>query len=257
MGRRRREKALADALSRAALAGVSRGRQQTLLSVLSRIARRLLGLDARDAVRMIEERGPEATLRGLGRLARDVFAPRWREAMAPILEEVMDLAPVQTDRGNLPLSFDLQNRAMRDYFDGYMVRLSGEVTDTTVRRVTEAIREAQEEGLSVPETAERVRAKADDISASRANLIARQELQRSSKGAARIKAEQSGVVKTKTRYSAKDARVRPEHREIDGETVALGERYSNGEDYCGELDFACRCVDIFGVDMEAVRDGAA
>jgi uncharacterized protein with gpF-like domain len=229
-------------------AGRKEGRREGFLKVLTRIARRLFRQDANDAARMLREQGPERTLRTLGRLAEDVWAGRWREGMADVLEEIMDTALLRTKDGPVSLSFDLAIPTLNDYFEGYLVRLSGEVTDTTREKVTKAIREALDEGLSVPETAKRIEALGDEFGRSRANLVARQELQRASKGAAYIKAVGSGVVTTKSRLSSKDARVRPEHRRIDGETRTLDEPYSNGELWCGEQDFACRCTDIYGVE---------
>ncbi len=231
--------------------GRTEERERSLLSILARIARRLFGREVSEVSRAVSERGPDGAVRALGGLA-ETWAERWRDSFEPAIEEIYDSAPVQTDRGEASISFDLQNPAMEEYFRDYLVRFSTEVTEGTQQRVTDVIREAQKEGLSVPETAKRVEALGDKFSRTRANLVARQELQRSSKGAAYIKAKTSGVVTTKSRLSAKDARVRPEHREIDGETVGIDEEYSNGEQYCGEHDFACRCVDIYGVDTEAL-----
>lgn len=245
MGRKRQDERDAAIFALGARTGAARERQRGFLRRLLRIARRLFRAETQDLARMLSEQGPERTIRALGKL---ITAERWQDGFREAIEEIMDDAPIRTDRGNVSLSFDLQNPAMADYFEGYLVTFSEALVGTTRQKVTEVIREAQKEGLSVPDTAKRVEALGDDFDRSRANLVARQELLRSSKGAARIKAEASGIVTTKTRRSAKDSRVRPEHRAIDGETRPLNEPYSNGEQFCGQHDFACRCVDIYGVE---------
>lgn len=226
--------------------GQSEGREAGFLSVLSRIAKRLFKREASEVSRVVSDKGPDGAIRALGKLS-EAWAERWRDSFEAPLAEIADAAPVQTNRGEARLSFDLENSAMNEYFQDYLVTFSDEVTTGTRERVTETIREAQQEGLSVPDTAKRVRALGPEFGRTRANLVARQELQRSSKGSAFIKARESGVIATKSRLSAKDARVRQEHKDIDGETVGIGERYSNNELYSGELDFACRCVDIYGI----------
>lgn len=40
-----------------------------------------------------------------------------------------------------------------------------------------------------------------------------------------------------------DGRNRPEHREMDGQVVRWGERYSNGQMVPGETDWSCRCLE--------------
>lgn len=51
--------------------------------------------------------------------------------------------------------------------------------------------------------------------------------------------------KTKTRQEVGDARTRPSHRALMGETVPINDPYSNGEQYPGETDINCRGNNIF------------
>ncbi len=257
MGRRRRrqqERLLAEALARAAATGAEEGRREGLFSVLLRIARGLLLRDTQDAVRMLEERGPEATLRGLGRLARDVWEGRWRDALAPVLEEVMDTAPLQTDRGPVRLGFDLANPMNAEFFEGYRIRLSGQVTNTTREKLEAAIREGIEEGLSVPEVAEKVSQAGEEFAGYRSELIARTELHRAALESAEMQAKRSGVVDRKTWRATMDARTREEHRDLDGKSVRLEETWG-GRHPATEIN--CRCYVEYGIDMGAVRGEVA
>lgn len=259
MGRRReqrqREEALAALLLRQREAGRSEGSTSRFVSILSRVARRLLRLDAQDAVRMIEERGPEQAIRSLGQLARDVFSPRWKEALSPVLEDLFDSSPVPTDKGPANLSFDLSNDRIRDAFEDYVVNLSGNISETTRENITKDVQDGLERGLSVPEIASRVRDHSDEISPPRANLIARTEAVAGANRAALIKAKESGVVSGKRWLATKDSRTRPEHAALDGVEVGIDEPFPNGLQHPGEPN--CRCSTTFVVDMEAVNGRVA
>lgn len=255
MGRRRQERALEDALTRTLAAGMARGRQEGILSVLARIARRLLGLDTNDAVRMIEQDGPQAAVSGLSRLARDVWVGRWREGLSGALEAIMASATLPTDRGNVPLSFDLANPRTQEFFDSYTLRLAEQVTNTTREKLEAAIREGIEEGLSVPEVARKVAEAGEEFAGYRSELIARTELHRAAIESSEMQARGSGVVKTRTWVTADDERVRAEHRALDGTTVGIDEEFPGGLHPATEIN--CRCVLTYGIDMEAVRGEVA
>lgn len=261
MGRTRRqrqqqEKALEALLTRAAQAGVEQGRQESFLSILTRIARRLLLADARDAARMVLEEGPQTAIRRLGRLAGDVWAGRWQESLGPILEEVMDTTPLQTDRGPVRLGFDLASPALGEYFAGYVDRLGRDLSETSRGNAEKVIREATAEGLSVPDTADRLQERLGEINRSRAELISRNELHRASVSASEIQACNSGVVQSRTWLSSADERVRPAHRVLNGVTVGLDEEFPGGIRSPAE-EVACRCTLIFGINLDAVRRRAA
>lgn len=47
-----------------------------------------------------------------------------------------------------------------------------------------------------------------------------------------------------------DSRVRPEHEEMNGETVPYDQPYSNGEIYPGSLSYNCRCLERYSLARE-------
>ena len=51
-------------------------------------------------------------------------------------------------------------------------------------------------------------------------------------------------MKRKEWITSRDDRVRDEHMEMEGETVGLEERYSNGDDFVGESSINCRCSEL-------------
>ncbi len=256
MGNRRlQENALEEALTRTLAAGVERGRQEGILAVLARIARRLLGLDTTDAVRMIEQDGPQRALDGLSSLARDVWVGRWREGLAGALEAIMASATLPTDRGNVPLSFDLANPRTAEFFEGYTLRLAEQVTQTTREKLEAAIREGIEGGLSVPDVARKVSEVGEEFAGYRSELIARTELLNASRAESHMQATRSPVVSGKRWLTAGDSRVREEHRDLNGMVIGLDEEFPDEGQYPSKPN--CRCTLLYTVDVEAIRGEVA
>jgi SPP1 gp7 family putative phage head morphogenesis protein len=108
-----------------------------------------------------------------------------------------------------------------------------------VRRILEA---GLAENLSNDEIARNLRQFYDDGSPYKAMRIARTETTKGATHATIEAARQSGLVDMKQWITARDDRVRDEHAAMDGETVPLDGRFSNGLEGPGEPN--CRCVII-------------
>jgi SPP1 gp7 family putative phage head morphogenesis protein len=255
VGRKRQEKALEDALARALTVGVEAGRQRGLFAVLMRVVRSLLRRDVQDAVRMVEQDGPERTLRGLSRLVQDVWRSRWSDVLSPLLEAIMGEATLPTDRGPIRLGFDLTNPLTAEFFESYKIRLSEQVTETTREKLEAAIREGIEEGLSVPEVARKVSEVGEEFEGYRADLIARDQLHKAAIESSEMQAKRSGVVNTQTWRGTLDSRERPEHVALEGVTVGIDEEFPGGIHPKSEI--ACRCFIVYGINLDAVRGEVA
>lgn len=255
--RRKQEEQLATALASQRLTGRREGAQAEREALIEQTAAALLRDDVAAAAALVEEHGAEKAVPLIAVAAREAWTSKWRERLAPFVLRVMQDADLITDKGPVKLGFDVKNPKLAAYFDGYMAELSGGVTDTTRGQVTDAIRKGLDEGEGIPQIANRIRQAGDEFSGYRSKLIARDQTLKASRGASYLQAKQSGVVKSKTRRSAGDSRVRPEHRAIDGETVPINEPYSNGEMVSGDQSVQCRCVDIYQIDTEALRGRVA
>lgn len=247
---RREQEQVERLLEKAALEGARAGARATLRRVMASRARELLRADYEAAESIVARLGLTATL---SRLA-DLFLPgsvrRWIEGLRPV---IADVAAAATDPKSdaLGVSFDVRNPAMADFLDSYTSQLADTLSETTYGQVMDVVRQAQGDGLSVPDASKLLRNKAGIETRRRADLIARNELLRTSKGASYLQAAQSGLVRAKTHRHSHDERVREEHR--FEETVPIDEPYSNGEMWSGQLSVSCRCVDIFEVDFEALE----
>lgn len=227
------------------------GESLALLRIIASAARRVLRADYEAAREIVERVGIARALSELAELFLPGSVERWRERMRPVITDVVTAA-TEPKEEVLGVSFDERNPRMAEFLETYVSELAGRVSQTTHDQVVEVIREAQDEGLSVPKTAERIRERSDIESRRRAELIARNELQRTSKGASWVQALESGVVSGKRRHEMDDLKTRPEHRELDGEERAIDEPYSNGELWAGQLDINCRGWDEFLIDFDAL-----
>ncbi len=224
--------------------GFLKGQGAALRAALEERARELLKDDLRAIRAILVSVGLSGAATEVGKAD---WAGRWKRGLKGLL---LRAAKESTKPREEALgSFDPEDDPeAKDWFEGYVVKLADDVTETTKEKVTDILREAQRNGLSMDEAAGLIDASFDEISPGRARRIARTELGRASKGAAFFQAKRSGLAITKTRRSMRDDRVRDEHRDIDGETVPVEARYSNSERFCGELSINCRCRDLYAVN---------
>lgn len=220
------------------------------------VAESLIRQDVEESAELVQAHGRGA-LALIEEAAKTSWIARWVAAIAPLILRVMRSAKLPTDRGPIEVGFDVQNPRLKAYFRDYVVELSGNVAETTREQVTRAIQEGLGGGESVPKIADRVRAAGEEFGPSRANLIARNETLKASKGASSIQARESGVVKSRTWRDSGDSRVRPEHKLLDGVTVGIDEPYPNGEMVPGENTVNCRCSERYSIDYEALRGRTA
>lgn len=247
---RRAERQLEEALASQRLSGRREGAASEREALLISIASRLFSEETGEVAAELERSGFREALAFIAERV-SVWASRWIERLsAPLLRQMQD-APMVTDRGPVKLSFSLANPRLKDYFDGYLVELSTQITSTTQEKLTSIIREASEEGYSVPETAKRIRELGEDFGKARSELTARDQLHKASIGASEIQARESGVVSTQTWRDSDDFRVRPEHKELDGVTVGIDEEFPEGKH--PKTEIACRCYIEYGIDMAALE----
>lgn len=214
----------------------------------------------RDAILAIASR----TLRP-GRKDDDPFAPADPETVREMIREVarhMDLeAAVQWRAGMEPLtsatarraveriaaqvgvSFDLLQPGLLEYVQKEAAWLVTQVTDTTKQAIRDALAAGLLEGEGIPALTKRIQ-ESGAFARSRAELIARTETVRATTGsqleALRTHAAISGDRFNKRWLTARDSRVRDEHRAMEGETKDLEEAFSNGEMHPSSPN--CRCA---------------
>jgi HK97 family phage portal protein len=128
------------------------------------------------------------------------------------------------------------------------------IVTTTRTAIKDQIAQALEANETSIDLAKRIRNLYDvwegsTLDTPRALLIARTEVGRAAnygtlEGSLQV-SESLGVQTTKSWITSRDARVRDEHKALDGETVGANERFSNGLEYPSDPN--CRCVMAFQI----------
>lgn len=89
MGRKRQERALEQALTKALATGIQLGRRKALEDALELTARKLFEDESQMVLALLQEGTPEQVLEALPRLREKVMEPRWNEVMRPLLAQVI------------------------------------------------------------------------------------------------------------------------------------------------------------------------
>jgi hypothetical protein len=149
------------------------------------------------------------------------------------------------------LSFTLDNPRARDAVLRRVNKLTGNVTETTLQRIRDVVRESMAEGKGVTEITRRIREDAfsGDVTTSRARTIARTESVGSLNEGQYLAATERGVMQSKRWLSQNDGRVRESHANADNDNwIGLAGVFSNGLRYPhdpsapAEEVINCRCT---------------
>lgn len=120
------------------------------------------------------------------------------------------------------------------------------VNDTVKRLVNEGLAAGIKDGETVLQLADRVR-NVYNMATGRSLMIARTETTGAVNGGSQLYYEEEGV-KQKKWLTSHDEHVRETHRQIDGQTVPLGQKFDNGLMFPGDMDgeakdiVNCRCT---------------
>ena len=214
-----------------------------------------------ESLRRNDSQPPWTDQRALDRAVReaasDVFdRPYWadytRDALEAPLAAVYDAGATMTADA-LGLSFDVFDDAVTDLMRARLDDLAGQITDTTYEVIrTELLAEGVAGGESIPDLADRIKARFEDLATWRAETIARTEAVGGHNAASRTAAVESGVVTRRRWLATRDTRTRDTHVSLDGHTTeGLEDAYPNGcmfpGDPAGPADETvnCRCVETF------------
>ena len=239
---RRQQRELAEELEESQERAARRGIRAGVGRVLRAVARRILGLEVSEVAEVAEAGGD--ALGFAAEASRGRWRDRWLASLEPVIEEAVSAASEPLMEA-LDEPFSLENPAMRELFSSYVVRLSEQLPQTTADDLTKVIRDAQSAGLSNPQTAARIREVMPDITQRRATLIARDQNHKVSILAQEWQMQASSVEITEREWlSAQDERVRPLHRELNGQARAFGESFAPGV-FSPADEIQCRCTLLY------------
>ena len=192
----------------------------------------------------------------------------WKRTMEdvyiPMLEYFgqQEFEAIAEEKGTGPSAkkqFDAFNERIQEWLGEHAAEQATFVLNTTKETMQRIFTEAQREGLTVDELAEKITERfggwaepMEDVDFSRAMMIARTESTMASgkagfEGAIQAR-DEFNLTMTKTWISSRDSRVRTDHDIMDGETVPLDGSFSNGLDFPGDPSgpadevINCRCT---------------
>lgn len=189
------------------------------------------------------------TNRKTGKLHRLILATAATEGLAPF-----------------GISYDIRAPTSLAILEAYAARIRATIGDAIAEQVTEAIRDGYAAGSSVARVSRDIQSRVDSISKVRADMLARSDLNGISNAGSMLAAIISGAAATKTWLSAGDDRVRPDHEDADGQTVAIGDPFDVGGEsamYPGDpnlswdLSANCRCTLTYGEPLTASAERVA
>lgn len=217
-------------------------------------ANRLLANDANEVEKIVRNnlveakakgRNADSVMRAVLGYIRGTSEPAWAKASQPAVQIATERATavIAADVG---VSFNLLHPHVVKFAREETAFLVKGVSATTIDGIQAVLSAGIEAGKSTATIAREI-AESGSFAPSRARLIARTESTRASNGgpveSLKSYGKASGRRYTKTWADAGDARVRDEHRAMDGETVDIDEKFSNGLAYPSEPN--CRCAVIF------------
>lgn len=183
----------------------------------------------------------------------DELDPLWRAKVKQVGNE--SLSEVDSSGDN---TFNMPNPAVVAHLKEFSgTRITGMVNETTRQQLQDQLSEGFSNGEGIKELAERVQSVFDTADKSRAELIARTEVTRSSNFASLEGYKQSGIVTTKQWVATQDQDMRDSHAELgDMEPINVNDDFEiegqkgqyPGSFGSAEMDCNCRCTIAPGVD---------
>ena len=223
--------------------------------VVSKKVLPLYEAEAKAIEKAIKGKKPEKLLAAASS-AIDAGSPEWEKVLtavsAALIEDfgneiAEDLGAEKSDKpAKAKWAFDPMSSAARAWIVKHGAQSIKTILATNLGDVKRVILAGMDEKLTTTQIARNLRTFYSDHSPFKAMRIARTETSHAAGFGQREAAKQSGVVKKKTWLTSRDDRVRDSHAAMEGETVDLDKRYSDGSMYPGEQDIMCRCVESYG-----------
>lgn len=168
---------------------------------------------------------------------------RLRKKLIPLIETSSESA-IRRLAAKVGVAFDVLLEGLGDFVNVRSVFLAEKMGETTGGAVTRAMSKAAQEGDLILDIARRLE-ELPEFDRARAVKVARTETTAVLNGAQRasmssFQADNPDVQVMKTWLTALDARVRPAHRELHGDQIAIDDTFENGLTEPGEPN--CRCT---------------
>jgi hypothetical protein len=180
----------------------------------------------------------------VGRIIQTTYEVAAREFAKPFYEKA-------AERGMVTKDFDNFLRFMAGFIGTVGAIKVSQISDTTEDQIRQAINAGVAEGLSLPQIAAEIRARAPQIASVRSAVIARTETHSAAMWAQVEAVRETGLELRKEWVAAQDERTRIDHSSADGQIVGFDESFEIGGELLAfpgdpngsaENIINCRCV---------------
>lgn len=151
----------------------------------------------------------------------------WEEEVQKIAKEYLTASAEQSAQEAalyLGISLDQMNPEVLNFLDQYIPKFAQQLTGTSIKELTGLVSKAQEEGWAVTKLRDEIRAKFNQYSEVRAEMIARSEIIRSSNAGAKATYKSAGIREIKW-VDTDDDRTCPFCNAMDGTIIEIDENF--------------------------------
>jgi len=171
-------------------------------------------------------------------------ADNWRSTFLPVIRGIIGARGEQLN-ADFGMQFDVENVYATEWFESYIATFASPINDVTMKDIARMMEQAQSEGWSIPTAQKHLEQLfeqyingtttpedwewfQDRMPAYRRELIARDQIQRSSNGGS-VQIYKGYGAQRKEWLATKDNRVRDEHLAANGQVVGIDEPFIVGE----------------------------
>lgn len=172
-------------------------------------------------------------------------SPMWRKILLDVAAGPL---------GRIGIAWDVKHPLVAGQLDKAAQRTGRRLGEAVQPVIREALAQAYEAGLPVPETAKLITAAVNEAAPWQAEMLARTDLNSLANGASKSAARLTGM-NFKTWVATLDEKTRPEHADAHGQTVPIDDVFDVGgedADYPGDPNLSdamaanCRCTLAYG-----------
>lgn len=198
--------------------------------------------DTKGRAMEFKARGKDRVMSAVTGYLRNTSRQQWAKATTPLLVQAAERSTAVI-AADMNISFTLLHKNTIAFASREAGKLVSSVTGTTKDLVSNIIQGGLDGGATTAQISRSI-SEATGFSKSRSDLIARTETTRVYNGAPteslKALSEDTGRIFTKTWSGVLDDKERDEHVEMEGETVPIDGKFSNGLDFPSEPN--CRCT---------------
>ncbi|TCW35306.1 HK97 family phage portal protein [Laceyella sacchari] len=151
----------------------------------------------------------------------------WEDEVRDVVEDFISIAAEQSSQeaaAYLGISLDQLNPEVLSFLDRYIPKFAQSMVETSITELTSLVAKAQEEGWAITKLRDEIRAKFNQYSEAKAEMIARSEIIRSSNAGAKATYKWADIRQIQW-VDTDDKRTCPFCKALDGKIIGIEENF--------------------------------